>query len=142
MTLHIQIITPEKELLSEDIDEVIVPTSSGELTILPHHVPLLVQIMPGELTIKKSGKSEHLAIVGGFLEVHPASGGTPTTATILADYAIHGKDISEAEAKLAKERAEKAMKEKKSDVDFAMAEAEFQRAILELKVAHRQKAVH
>lgn len=136
MTLHIQVVTPEKELLSEEVDEVIVPTASGELTILPHHVPLLVQIMPGELTIKKGGKSELLAIVGGFLEVGD------NTAVVLADYAVHGKDISEAQAQQAKERAEKAMREKKSDVDFAMAEAEFQRAILELKVFRKQKATH
>lgn len=136
MTLHIQVVTPEKELLSEEADEVIAPTASGELTILPHHVPLLVQIMPGELTVKRGNKSDVLAIVGGFLEVGD------NTITILADYAIHGKDISEAAAQQAKERAEKAMKEKKSDVDFAQAEAEFRRAILELKVVQRQKSHH
>ena len=133
MALHLTVVTPEKQLLSEEVDEVIVPTTSGELTILPEHAALLTQLTPGELTIKKGSKTDHLVVVGGFLEV------SKNSVSILADYAIHGKDISEAVAQQAKDRAEKAMKEKRSDVDFATAEAEFRRAILELKVAKRQK---
>ncbi|HEX7042744.1 MAG TPA: F0F1 ATP synthase subunit epsilon [Patescibacteria group bacterium] len=133
MTLHIKVVTPEKEILSEEVDEVVVPTVGGELTILPEHVALLTQLAPGELQIKKGHKTDHLVIVGGFLEVGN------DTVSVLADYAAMGKDISEAKAQQAKEKAEKAMKERKSDIDFAMAEAEFRRAILELKVAKRQK---
>ncbi len=133
MTLHIKVVTPEKEILSEEVDEVIVPTTTGELAILPQHVAILTQLAPGELQIKKSGKTEHLVVEGGFFEVGN------NTVTVLADYAVAGKDISEAEAQKAKERAEKAMKEKLSDVDFAAAEAEFRRAILELKVVQRHK---
>lgn len=133
MPLHVTIVTPERQLLSEEVDELIVPTTNGELTILPGHAALLAQLQPGELQIKKGNKTEHLVVVGGFLEVGK------NTATVLADYAVHGKEISEAQAQQAKDRAEKAMKEKKSDVDFALAEAEFRRAILELKVAKRQK---
>lgn len=133
MPLSITIVTPEKELLTEAVDEVIAPTTSGELAILPHHADLLAQLMPGELQLKKGTKTEHFVVVGGFMEV------ANNAVTILADYAVHGKDISEAQAQQAKDRAEKAMKEKKSDVDFALAEAEFRRAILELKVAKRQK---
>lgn len=131
--LQLTVVTPEKQVLSEEVDEVIVPTTNGELTILPEHVALLAQLTPGELTIKKGSKSEHLVVVGGFLEVGK------NTVTLLADYAVHGKDISEATAQQARDRAEKAMKEKRSDVDFATAEAEFRRAILELKVAKRQR---
>lgn len=133
MLIHLTVVTPEKQLLSEEVDELIVPTTNGELSILPQHADLLAQIAPGELTIKKGSKSDHLVVVGGFLEVGK------NTVTVLADYAVHGKDISEAVAQQAKDRAEKVMKEKKSDVDFATAEAEFRRAILELKVAKRQK---
>ncbi len=133
MTLHIKVATPEKEILSEEVDEIVVPTTTGELSILPEHVALLTQLTPGEMQIKKGNKIEHLVVEGGFLEVGN------NTVTVLADYAVFGKDISESEAQKAKERAEKAMKEKKSDVDFAMAEAEFRRAILELKVAKRTK---
>lgn len=133
MPLHISVVTPEKQLVSEEADEVVVPTANGELTILPEHVALLAQLAPGELQIKKGNKTDHLVVVGGFLEVGK------NNVTILADYAVHGKEISEAASQQAKDRAEKAMKEKKSDVDFATAEAEFRRAILELRVAKRQK---
>ena len=133
MPLQLTIVTPEKELLTKAVDEVVAPTINGEITILPHHAELLAQLMPGELQLKKGAKVEYFVVVGGFMEV------AHNTVTILADYAVHGKDISEAQAQMAKDRAEKAMKEKKSDVDFALAEAEFRRAILELKVAKRQK---
>lgn len=131
--LHLTVVTPEKQLLSEEVNEVIIPTTNGELTILPEHTALLAQLTPGELVIKKANRTDHLVVVGGFLEVGK------NMVTILADYAVSGKDISEAAAQQARDRAEKAMKEKKSDVDFATAEAEFRRAILELKVAKRQK---
>ena len=133
MPLQLTVVTPEKELLHDEVDEIIVPTTSGELTILPEHTTLLAQLTPGELVIKKGNKTDHLVVVGGFMEVGK------NTVSILADYAVHGKDISEAQAQQARDRAEKAMKEKKSDIDFAAAEAEFRRAILELKVAKRQK---
>ena len=134
MPLRVSVVTPEKEIFSDDADEVVVLTINGELTILPEHVSLVAQISPGELVLKRGSKSERLVVVGGFLEVNK------DVVTILADYAVHGKDISEAAAQQAKDRAEKAMKERKSDVDFATAEAEFRRAILELKVARRHKA--
>lgn len=133
MPIQLTVVTPEKQLLSEEVDEIIVPTTNGELTILPGHAALLAQLVPGELSIKKGNKTDHLVVVGGFLEVGK------NTVSILADYAVHGKDISEVQAQQARDRAEKAMREKKSDVDFATAEAEFRRAILELKVAKRQK---
>ena len=133
MTFHLTIVTPEKTLVDVEADQLIVPTISGELTILPHHVPLFTQLSEGELKYLHNGRPEHLMIAGGFIEV-----GVKST-TILADYAILGKDISEAEAQKAKERAEKAMKEKKNAQDFAQAEAEFRKAILELKVATKYK---
>lgn len=133
MPLQLTVVTPEKQLLSEEVDEVIVPTTNGEVTILPEHTALLAELAPGELTIKKNGKSEHMVVVGGFLEVGK------NTVSVLADYAVQGKEISEAAAQQAVERAQKAMREKKSDIDFATAEAEFRRAILELKVAKRYK---
>jgi F-type H+-transporting ATPase subunit epsilon len=133
MPLHIQIVTPEKIILDTQADEIIAPTITGEIAILPHHIPLLTQLEPGELTIKRGSAIEHFVVVGGFLEV-----GTDTVS-ILADYAVHGKDISEAKAEEAKQRAQKRMEERKSDEDFAIAEAEFRRAILELKVAQKIK---
>lgn len=133
MPLHIQVITPEKILIDQEADEVAIPTTTGELAILPHHIPLVTQVAPGIMTIKLNGKEETLAVDGGFIQV------TDKTISILADFATHARDVSAAKAEEAKKAAEKAMKEKKSDVDFAAAEAEFRRAILELKLSQRVK---
>ena len=133
MQLHIQIVTPEKIILDTQADEIIAPTTTGEIAILPHHIPLLTQLAPGELTIKKENKLEHFVVAGGFLEIGK------DTVSVLADYAVHGEHISAVKAQEAKERAEKRMAEKKSEEDFAIAEAEFRRAILELKVARKVK---
>lgn len=134
MSLHIQVVTPEKIILDTQADEVTIPTTSGEITVLPGHIPLLAQIAPGgELTVKNGSQTEHVVVVGGFIEIGK------DTISILADYAIHGKDIDEARAKEAKERAEKIMKEKASTEEFVVAEAEFQKALLELKIVAKLK---
>jgi len=135
MSLHIQVITPEKIIIDTQADEIILPTVNGEITVLPHHVPLLTQLAPGELIIKNGSNINHLVVVGGFLEV------SPDTVTILADYAVQGKDISAVKAQEAKERAEKLLKEKLSQKDFALAQADLLKAILELKVAHKGKRI-
>lgn len=129
--LHIQILTPEKALTDTEADEVIVPTTTGELTLLPHHVPLMTQVAPGIVTIKINGREELLAVDGGFLEV------TEKEITILADYGTTGKEVSAIKAEEAKKAAQKAMEQKTSDVDFADAERAFARAILDLKLAGR-----
>lgn len=131
MTLHIRVITPENIVLDQEADEIVIPTTTGEIAVLPNHIPLVTEVASGVMLIKLHGKEEPLAIDGGFVHV------TDKTINILADFATHARDISVAKAEEAKKAAEKAMKEKKSDIDFAQAEAEFRRAILELKAAQR-----
>lgn len=133
--LHVQVITPEKIIFDDQAQEVIATTANGQITILPNHIPLVTQLVPGELIIRKNNKEDNIVVVGGFLELGK------DTVTILADYATHGKDISEAKAKEAKQRAEKLMKEKLTEHDFRIAEAELQKALLELKVAGRHRKV-
>lgn len=133
-TMHIQVVTPEKVLLDDEADEVIIPTTSGEITLLPHHIPLVSQIAPGIMIIKKHGREEDMVIQGGFIQV------TDSIVRILADYAVAGKDISVTQAEEAKKRAEKAMREKTSEKEVLMAETELQRAILELKAATRKRS--
>lgn len=135
MTIHFEIITPEKIVLQDDVDEVIAPTTNGQIAVLPNHVSLLTRVTNGELITKKNGKETSLAVTGGFLEVGS------NKVTLLADYAVHAADINIAKAEAAKERAEKLMKEKVSEEDFATAQAAFSRAILELKVAHKRKNI-
>lgn len=133
--MQLDIITPIKSVLSQEVDQITLPTESGEITILPNHIPLLTKVKPGELTIKKNNKSSFFAITGGFLEMKD------NKITILADYAIRAEDIEVAKAKEAQERAEKAMKEKISGRDFAQAEAQLTRAMLELHIAKRRRKV-
>ena len=134
MKLTLEIITPTKVVLSEEVDEITIPTVSGEITVLPNHIDLLTKIKAGEMVIHNDGKIHLFAITGGFLEI------TNNRVNILADHAIRADDIEVAEVEKAKERAEKAMKEKTTEEDFRVADAELKKAILELKVARKHKA--
>lgn len=134
-TLHLEIISPERIVYSDDVDSVIVPGVEGELGILPHHTPLFTQIKSGEIKIKKGKEEIFLAVTGGFLDVAPES-----KVSILADYAVRSEEIEVTRAEEAKKRAEELMTEKKSEQEAVYAEAELRKAILELKVARRRKA--
>ena len=133
MTFYLEIITPEKVVFKNEADELIVPTTTGEVGILANHVPLLSQISLGELIIKQGQKEHALAISGGFLDV------ANNQVTILADYAVRSEDIEIAKVEEAQKRAQKAMEEKVSERDFAEAEAQLRRSLLELKVAQRRR---
>ncbi len=133
MKLHLEVITPEKVILDEEVDEITITTVTGEISILPNHENLLTKILPGEMIIKKNGKEDHFAITGGFLEV------SENKISILADYAVHADNIEIAKAQEAQERAKKRMQEHENDKDFQIAEAELRKAILELKVARKNK---
>lgn len=133
MTTLLEIITPTKLILREEVEEVIVPTLDGEIAILPNHIKLLAMITHGELIVKKNNKMTSYAITGGFLEVGN------NIVKILADYAIRADDIELAKVQEAHERAKKLMEEKKGKENFAFAEAELKRSLLELKLAKKYK---
>jgi F-type H+-transporting ATPase subunit epsilon len=133
MTLHLEVVTPDQVVYKDDVDEVILPTKTGQIAVLPNHIPLLSQLDSGEMIIKKNGKERYMAITGGFIEV------SKNTISILADFAVDSEKIEIAKAEEARKRAEKVMQEKAGDKDFAVAEAEFRRAILELHVAKRRR---
>ena len=133
MKLVLEIITPLKVVLSEEVDEITIPTIEGEITILPNHVNLLTKIAAGEMVIRKSGRADLFAVTGGFLEV------LNNHVNVLADYAIHVDDIEVAKVEEAKERAQKAMKEKTTEEDFRVANAELAKSLLQLKVARKRK---
>lgn len=133
--MHLQIITPEKIVFDEEIEEIVVPTLSGEIAILPHHIDLLTQIVPGEMAIRHNNKTQHLAITGGFLQI------TNNSVSILADYAVRSEEINTQKALEAQKRAEELLKKKEegiSEKDFAIAQADIRRAVLELKVAKKR----
>lgn len=133
MILHLEIITPERIVYQDEVSEVVVPTVSGQITILPNHIPLLTKIAPGELIIKKQEKDQFLAIESGFLEL------SNNKISILADYAVRSEEIEIAKVQEAQKRAQKRMEEKGTERDFAEAEALFKRTLLELKIAEKRR---
>lgn len=133
--MHLEIVTPEKVVFNEDIDELIIPTVQGELAILPHHVNLLTQVSEGEMIIKMGKKEQALAVTGGFLHI------TDNKLTLLSDFAIRSEEIDTKKALEAQKRAEEMLKKQRENIserDFALAQADMRRAILELKVARKR----
>jgi F-type H+-transporting ATPase subunit epsilon len=136
--ISLKIATPEK-LVYEDseLDSVTLPTSMGEITILPNHIPLVVKIAPGEVTIRKKGLEHILVTMQGFMHLDKSG-----NIVVLSDYAIRSEDVELAKVEEAKKKAETAMKEKTSQKDFAIAEAELRKTLLELKIAQKRKGVN
>jgi len=133
MTTKLDIVTAEREVFSDEVDEVVANGVEGQLGILPHHSPLMTTLMPGELLIKKGGDEFYLAISGGFLEVRP------DRIIILADTAERVEEIDIARAEEAKRRAEQRLAEKPPGVDMARAEAALRRSLIRLRVAERRR---
>ena len=120
-TIHVDVVSAEEQIFSGEATFVALPGENGELGIMPRHTPLITRIKPGAVRIKRAsdGAEEFVFVAGGILEVQP------DRVTVLADTAIRGKDLDEAKANEAKQAAEEAMKNAKSDIDFAKAQGEF-----------------
>ncbi len=136
MKIKFQIITPERVVFSEDVDQVTMMTATGEITVLPRHIPLVTVLRPGELRYKQNGEEKTIAVSGGFAEVKPDN-----SLVILADTAEHAAEIDITRAEEAKTRAEKLMQEvrSKEDVDYVSLQAAMERALTRLKVAQKYK---
>ena len=93
MKLALEVITPTKKILTEEVDEITINTANGEISILPNHIDLLTKLVPGEMIIKTGSKVQNFAVTGGFLEI------SKNKITILADYAVRAVDIEVAKAK-------------------------------------------
>ncbi len=135
MPLHLTIVTQEKELLSQEVDSITAMTTTGEVTILPGHIPLMTKLSDTEFVYRFKDTVNSLAITGGFLNVEPDN-----KIVVLADAAIRSEDINEAKAEEARKKAYDAMQnEKTSKVEMKIAEGELRKAILELKVANKRR---
>jgi F-type H+-transporting ATPase subunit epsilon len=134
--LILDIITQEKQLYSDKIDKVSAPAVMGEVQILPGHIPLFTRLEDGILKIWKSSSYQEFALVGGFMDVAPGD-----KVTIMADMALLAESANEAQALKAKQKAEEAMKQKVSEIEFKTAEASLRKALMELRVAQRRRAV-
>jgi F-type H+-transporting ATPase subunit epsilon len=131
-TIHVDIVSAEGELFSGAASEVIAPASQGDLGILPRHAPLLTLLKPGEVRVRTpDGADHHFFVGGGALEVQPSR------VTVLADTALRARDIDEAAALAAKQRAEEALRDRAGHITLAEAQAELARAIAQLKVIQR-----
>ena len=105
-TLKFQIITPERVVFSEEVEQVSVMTREGEITILPNHIPLVGLLVPGEVRYKKMGEEVGIVVSTGFVEVQPGN-----SVVLLADTAEHAAEIDLARAEAARERATRLMGE-------------------------------
>ena len=131
-TIHVDIVSPEGELFSGEATEVFAAASQGDLGIMPRHAPLLTLLKPGEVRVRTpEGEEHHFFVGGGALEVQP------TKVTVLADTALRAKDIDEAAALAAKQRAEEALRDRAGHITQAEALAELARAAAQLKLIER-----
>lgn len=132
MTIHVDVVSAEASIFSGLAEFVVLPGESGELGILPGHVPLMTRIKPGAVRIKlPNDKEELIFVAGGLLEVQPG------LITVLADTAIRGGDLDEAKALEAKRLAEEAMANRSSTMDYAKAQAELYEAMAQLAAIDR-----
>ncbi len=133
-TTHLQVITVEGVVFSDDVDMVLAPGAEGQLGILPRHAYLLSALSEGVLVARKAGEEDqYIAIGGGFMEVGP------DYVTVLADAAERAEQIDVARAQAARKRAEALLQRKLDRIEFAQAEAALRRAVSRLDAADRIK---
>ena len=130
-TLKLEIVTPDAKTYSEDVDMVTIPAVEGEMGIYPQHVPLMTQIVAGEIVARKGGRDYFMAVGEGFVEI------TGERVAILTDMAITAENIDEAQAEEARRRAEARLAEKLDDEEAAMVSAALAHSLAQLKVKRR-----
>jgi F-type H+-transporting ATPase subunit epsilon len=132
MTIRVEIVSAEAEVFSGTAEMVFAPAVLGEVGIMPRHSQLLTELKPGEVRVKlASGEEESFYVSGGFLEVQPH------VVTILSDTGLRAKDIDESKALEAKASAERALKDRTAQIDYAKAQAELAEAIAQLAAIRR-----
>ena len=136
--LKLKIVTPERLILEEMVDQVSLPTTLGEITVLPDHIPLITGLASGDVVAVTNGDYVPMAVVGGFLEVKTNEQGV-TEVAVLADFAEHMTELSDEKIEQAKARAEELRKqaENKEVVDFEHFEAELERSLTRVKIADK-----
>ncbi len=133
--LQLKIITPERIVLDEAVDLVTLPTTEGEITILPDHIPLISTLASGDVVAKTGDEYIPMAVSGGFIEV------SGNVVKVLADFAEHVSEITDDAVSKAKARADEIMKMKHNteDVNFEHYEAELERSLTRVKIADKWK---
>ena len=130
--IKLTIVTPERSLLSEDVDELQLPGAAGYLGVLPGHAPLFTELKVGELSSRKGNVWTSLAVAWGFAEV------LPDQVRVLAETAERAAEIDLERAKRSKERAEKRLS-KGGDIDYDRAQIALHRALIRIQVAQKKQ---
>jgi len=129
--LHLEIVTPTGQLLSEDVDEVVAPGTEGEFGVLPGHIPFITLLDVGECVYKKDGKPHSIFINSGYAEI------SNDRVTILAESAERADQIDIQRAEAALKRAEERLRAKKEGIDFTRAEASLKRSLIRLQMSKK-----
>jgi F-type H+-transporting ATPase subunit epsilon len=132
-TLKLEIVTPDAIVYSEDVDMITLPGIVGEIGVYPHHIPLMTQMVPGELIVHKDGRDNYLAVGEGLVEV------MPDRVAIVTDMAVDAGKIDEAAAEDARQRAAARLREKISAEEVVSTQAALARSLAQLKVGHRHR---
>ena len=131
LTIKLEIVTPKGIVYSDDVEMVTLRSAEGQIGILPHHVPLMTRLVPGELMVRKGGRDQYLAMGGGLVEV------TKHRISILSDMAIAMESIDEAAVEEARQRAAARLRDKISKEEVATVNASLARSLAQLKVKRR-----
>ncbi len=136
MTLHVDIVSAEKEIFSGPAEMVSATAEMGEVGILPRHSQMLTRLKPGQVRVKISDDDEQVFYIsGGLLEVQPH------VVTILADTAERARDLDQAAAQKAKEDAERALSDRTSDFEYAKAQSELAEAVAQLRAIEKMRQI-
>src|SRR5271154_4288239 len=130
-TLKLEIVTPDARTYSDDVEMVTLPGVEGEMGVYPQHVPLVTQLVPGEIIVRKDGHDLFLAVGEGFVEI------TAEKVAILTDMAMRSDDIDEAKAEEARRQAEARLAQKISDEEAALVTASLAQSLAQLSVRRR-----
>jgi F-type H+-transporting ATPase subunit epsilon len=130
--LLLTVVSQEKQLVSTQADSITVPTTEGELTILPGHIPLFSQLQTGELVYRVGKEENSLVVSKGFMDIGPNN-----TVVIMADSAVDARNISLQKAQAAMAAAQKTMETTSDRRELLMAEASLKQAMWEIKVAQK-----
>ena len=130
-TFLLRIVTPDRQIVREDVEEAQIPGQEGYMGILPSHAPLISELKVGEISYRRGREVRHLAVTWGFVEV------LPEQVTVLAETAERAEEIDVARAQSAKERAERLLKNPNPDTDISRATVALERALIRLQVASK-----
>ena len=132
-TLKLEIVTPEARTYSDNVEMVTLPGVEGEMGVYPQHVPLMTQLVAGEITVRKDGQDTFLAVGEGFVEI------TAERVAVLTDMAIRSEQIDEAKAEEARQKAQARLAEKMDDEEAAVVNASLAQSLAQIHVKRRHK---